>query len=49
MENWIALDINPIVRFRGDVAAQAILFVVGCNLFVGRIRLEEGPTLAIAS
>ena len=48
MENGIALDVNPIVRFCRNVAAQAILFVVGRNLLIRRIRLEQGPTPAIA-
>jgi hypothetical protein len=43
MEKGKTLDINPIVCLCGQVAAQAIFFVVGCNLLVGSIGLEKAP------
>src|SRR6516165_93837 len=48
MESWIALDVYPIVRLCGDVAAKAILCVVGRNLLVRCIGLEERPAPTVA-
>src|SRR5690242_1101088 len=48
MENRIALDVNPVVRFCGDVATEAILFVISCDLFIGRVGLKKRPTPTIA-
>src|SRR5688572_7337633 len=46
-ENWITLDINPVCCLRRDVAAQAISLVVSCDLLIGRIGFEKGPSPAV--
>src|SRR4030095_8290860 len=46
-ENRITLDINPVCCLRRDVAAQGIYFEVSCDLFIGRIGFEKGPSPAV--
>src|SRR6266508_4377039 len=46
-ENWITLNIDPVCCLCRDVAAQAIFFVVSCDLFIGRVGFEKGPSPAV--
>src|SRR5262247_211656 len=47
-ENGITLDIDPVCCLCRDVAAQTIFFVVSCDLLIGRIGFEKGPSPAVA-
>jgi hypothetical protein len=47
-ENWEALDVDPFCRSRRDVARQAVLLVVRCDLLVGPVGLEQGPSPPVA-
>src|SRR6516162_390173 len=46
-ENRITLHVNPIRSPRGDVAPQAILLLVCCNLLVGSVGGVQSPAPAI--
>src|SRR5581483_6496844 len=48
MENRITLDVNPVVRFCGYMATQAILLVISCDLLIGCVGLKKRPTPTVA-
>src|SRR4030095_8009813 len=47
-ENGITLHVNPIRSPCRDMATEAILLVVGCNLLVGGVGVEQSPAPAVS-
>src|SRR5262249_49873652 len=47
-EDRVTLHVHPVARLSRNMAPKTIFFVIGGDLLIGRIRVEERPSPSIA-